>query len=150
MSVALHPSILINICDHFERVQEELSRNALNEGEGEKEEEDGDEIKVYAVAGAPVCGAIFGLQSGQKVELFTSIECKILSKPTPADICEPNGLGSEPSWEIDEGLLRKWVTMGEFCKLSGTLLYQSIPPLTESYSFSHHLFFNSERGLCWV
>ena len=108
MSVRLHPLVLINICDHYERHNEELRRRTEVESGRLQVEEDGE--KEYAFPGAPVCGALFGLQSGQKVDIFMSIECKILKKSSSVDPDMPGETGSP--WLIDEVLTRKWVTMG--------------------------------------
>ena len=109
MTTLVHPLVLVNICDHLERARHE--RVLLNEGRSMPTSGDEDE-KVVASLGAPLCGALFGLQSGTKVEIFTSIEAKVTKRATAGEPGMPDAEGGS-EWQIDEALLKKWVVMGE-------------------------------------
>ena len=106
MATVLHPLVLTNMCDHYDRVRR-LDAEAASAGGGAAPSAGASEGFVH-VPGAPVCGLLFGLQTAQKVEIYSSIEARVVAGAAGEDPMSPV---AEAPWSLDAPLIERWVKL---------------------------------------
>jgi hypothetical protein len=125
MAAVLHPLVLTNMCDHYDRVRR-LDAEAAAGGGGAAAAAGASE-HVH-VPGAPVCGLLFGLQTAQKVDICTSIEAHVLATAAAGMGEDPANAGGAEAlpWALNAPLIARWVKL---CACAAApLAFARVPP----------------------